>query len=79
MVDFLQGGNLEWLRQGGHACVMSDKTFMCFEQECLYEKLRAEIEHRNNQFSMTHQLNLQEQSPPPSCTKLVEESLNLFN
>ena len=50
---------------------MSDKTFLSFEQECLYEKLRAELEHRNNQF------NGMQQSPQRST--LVEESLNLFN
>lgn len=77
MVDFLQGGSLEWLRQGGHACVMSDKTFLCFEQECLYEKLRAELEHRNHKFNVTQQVMQQEESPP--CSKLIEESLNLFN
>ncbi len=43
MVSFLQSGNLEWLKQGGHACVMSDRTFLVFEQECLYEKMRASI------------------------------------
>lgn len=42
MIEFLEGGNIEWMKQGGHLCVMSDKTFMKFEQECLYEKLRGE-------------------------------------
>ena len=43
MLNFLEGGNIEWLKQGGHLCVMSDKTFLSFEQECLYEKIRGEI------------------------------------
>ena len=43
MISFLQSGNVEWLKQGGHACVMSDRTFLVFEQECLYEKMRTSI------------------------------------
>ena len=59
MVEFLESGNLEWLKQGGHLCVMSDKTFMRFEQECMYEKLRTELcePHQESQL-VEHSLNL---------------------
>lgn len=40
MVEFLESGNVEWIRQGGHPQVMSDRTFLGFEAECLHEKMK---------------------------------------
>jgi hypothetical protein len=71
MVEFLESGNTEWLRQGGHPQVMTDKTFLSFEAECMYDRMRTEA---NGTFENSL-CNGTFASSPAQSSALVEQSM----
>lgn len=72
MVEFLQSGNIEWLRQGGHQQIMSDRTFLGFEAECMYERMKARA---TGQLELATSIAQSSPSLKRRSSKLVEQSM----